>query len=81
MNKKSNAQPAQAEKIILPQEIRQAMGWDDKLQVEVWLNGTDGEVVIKPHHSTCVFCGATGNWKAYRKKRVCPSCRKELAEQ
>lgn len=65
-------------RIVLPTEVRQAMDWGEKTPVEIWLNATDDEVVIKRHKIACVFCGATENLRQYRKKPVCSSCQSNL---
>lgn len=67
-------------RIVLPIEVRQAMEWGDKTPVEIWVNATDNEVVIKRHELSCIYCGATNNLKQYQKKHICPDCQTEVSK-
>lgn len=67
-------------RIVLPIEIRKAMEWGEKTPIELWMNTTDNEVVIKRHTFTCTYCGGTEKLKEYQRKHICPDCRKAIAE-
>lgn len=66
-------------RIVLPAEARNAMDWGEKTPVEIWVNTTDQEIVIKRHTFTCAFCAETENLKAFHKKHICPACQKAIA--
>ena len=34
-------------RIVLPQAVKQIMGWDKKNPVEIWLNAADDAVILK----------------------------------
>lgn len=46
-------------RIVLPQAVKQIMGWDKKNPVEIWLNAADDAVILKRHIVTCSLCGST----------------------
>jgi len=67
-------------RIVLPVEARQVMDWGEKTPVEIWVNATDNELVIKRHTVSCHYCGSTEKLKEYRKKYICPVCQRLIAE-
>lgn len=66
------------DRLILPKEVWHAMGWGEKTTVEIWMNATQDEVVIKKHQHSCVFCGTTEALISYRKKYICRDCRRKI---
>jgi len=66
-------------RVVLPIEVRQAMDWGNKTPVEIWVNVTEDELVMKRHVFSCIYCGATENLKTYQKKHICPSCQTEIS--
>jgi len=56
------------------------MDWGDKTPVEIWVNATEDEVVIKRHTFTCIYCGKTENLKEFHKKHICAGYQREVAK-
>lgn len=68
-----------AQRIVVPSEVREVMGWEEKTPLEIWIDPTDSKLVIKKHHKSCIFCGREEGLKEYKKLYVCPSCRKSIS--
>ncbi|HWP80819.1 MAG TPA: AbrB/MazE/SpoVT family DNA-binding domain-containing protein [Candidatus Acidoferrum sp.] len=66
-------------RVVLPAETRNEMDWSEKTPVEIWVNATEQEIVIKRHTFTCAFCAETENLKMFQKKHICPACQKAIA--
>lgn len=77
---KTSGKPFESKKIILPLEVRQVLGWEEKTRLEIWIDATDHEVVIKKHEVSCMCCGGTIDLKECDKKYICTNCRKKIAE-
>ncbi len=61
-------------RIVLPQAVKQIMGWDEKTPVEIWLNAADDAVILKRHIVTCSLCGSTEDLHPVRYRHLCPGC-------
>ena len=61
-------------RIVLPQAVKQIMGWDKKNPVEIWLNAADDAVILKRHIVTCSLCGSTEDLHPVRDRHLCPGC-------
>lgn len=66
-------------RIVLPQEVREAVGFGKNTSVEIRVDEAGREVILKRHTFSCVYCGATENLKQYEKKHICAACRKAIA--
>lgn len=77
---KTTKRTDESKKIILPLEVRQVLGWEEKTRLEIWIDATDNEVVIKKHDVSCVCCGGTNDLKECNNKYICASCRKKITE-
>ena len=66
-------------RVVLPAEARRAMQWDEQTLVEIWVNATDNEIVIKRHTVACCCCGGTEDLKPLGKKHFCSACQKKIA--
>lgn len=66
-------------RVVLPAEARNAMDWDEKMPVEIGVNMTEQQIVIKRHTFTCTFCAETENLKTFHNKHICPACQKAIA--
>ncbi|NLT58704.1 MAG: AbrB/MazE/SpoVT family DNA-binding domain-containing protein [Clostridiales bacterium] len=66
-------------RIVLPVEARQAMNWGEKTPVEIWINATDHEIILRQHRFVCTYCGSMDNLKAYQNKHICPDCQRAIA--
>ena len=64
---------------VLPAEARNAMDWGEKTPVEIGVNTTEQEIIIKRHTFTCAFCAETEHLKAFHEKHICPACQKAIA--
>jgi AbrB family transcriptional regulator, transcriptional pleiotropic regulator of transition state genes len=66
-------------RIVLPSEIRKvfAIHEGDELAISV-----EGEkVILEKRQDLCVFCGAESPSVAFKGRRVCESCVREMASQ
>ena len=54
---------------VLPQAVKQIMGWDEKTPVEIWLNAADDAVIL-----TFSLCGSTEDLHPVRDRHLCPGC-------
>lgn len=64
------------DRIILPREVRAALGWEEKTPVEIWFNTAQEEIVIRQHKIRCLFCGEGQNLKRFHEKWICAACKK-----
>jgi transcriptional pleiotropic regulator of transition state genes len=44
-------------RIVLPVEARRVMDWGEKTPVEIRVNATKNENIIRQHTLYCVYCG------------------------
>ncbi len=66
-------------RIALPKEVRDTLDFNEKTPVEIRVNETNNEVVLKKHTFSCMYCGATEELKEYSQKHICSACRKAIA--
>lgn len=71
--------PGKPERVVLPLEVREVLGWEEKEQLEVWIDPTDNKIVIKKHVAACICCSGTDGLKDYKKLYLCADCRKKIA--
>lgn len=42
-------------KIVLPTQVRQALHWEEKTKLEIWINSADDEIILKRHVGSAAF--------------------------
>lgn len=78
--KNSTLRPIDASgRIVLPSEVRDALQWGDKTQVEIWVNTSENELIIRQHNVYCTYCGSTEKLKEFYKHYICPDCQKAIS--
>ena len=66
-------------RVYIPAEICTHTGINKPDLVEIYTD-TGGEIVLKRHEPTCVFCGLTAELNVYRGKNVCKGCINDISE-
>lgn len=68
-------------RIVLPAEARGALDWGEKTPVEIWVNATEHEIVIRQYVFRCIVCGATENLKSFGNRlHICSTCQNRIAK-
>ena len=66
-------------KLILPYELRQVLGWLERTPLEICLQETNQQLVIKRYPYACICCGGTEHLRKFRSHFICEHCRQEIA--
>ncbi|HWP79916.1 MAG TPA: AbrB/MazE/SpoVT family DNA-binding domain-containing protein [Candidatus Acidoferrum sp.] len=67
-------------RIVIPAQVRAMMDWNTNCALEVWVNETAGEVILKAHTHFCTYCGETENLKEFNKRYICPACQSAISK-
>lgn len=59
-------------RIVLPKELRDANKLVEGSPMEVFVEGDD--IIIRPYHPNCLFCGGTEDIVQFQEKNICRSC-------
>lgn len=65
-------------RIVLPIELRRTLDIGEKDDLEIYVEGNN--IILKKHHSSCIFCGMSTDIVNYMEKNVCRSCMNKLNE-
>lgn len=63
-------------RIVLPQEIRNALGWGANTKVSV-IHKND-RVMLRRYTGSCFVCGSEKDIRAIRNKFICENCIHEM---
>lgn len=63
-------------RIVLPIEMRNALGWDEKAKISVTRAGD--RLVLQSFQGSCFICGNENNIRPIHGKFVCQICINEL---
>ncbi len=63
-------------RIVLPKELRDTFGIDDKEPMEIFVDGE--KIVLKKYSPGCIFCGRQENLRTFKGKTVCSRCKEEM---
>ncbi|MBE6556162.1 MAG: AbrB/MazE/SpoVT family DNA-binding domain-containing protein [Ruminococcaceae bacterium] len=66
-------------RIVLPKEIRNTLGINEKDPVEIFMDGD--RIVLQKYHPACVFCNNVDNVTYFNGKRVCSACIEKIKSQ
>lgn len=59
-------------RIIIPFEIRFALGWDAETKISI--NLQEEQLILKTYQSRCFLCGNEENLKQINNKCICQNC-------
>ena len=65
-------------RIVLPIELRRTLDIEERDELEIFME--NGRIVLQKFEPACLFCGASRGLITYRRKNVCQSCVKKMAE-
>jgi transcriptional pleiotropic regulator of transition state genes len=65
-------------RIVIPKELRDAhdMGNGDAIEI----TSNESGILLKKYSIGCIFCGGMSGLKIFNSKKICSTCRKEIAE-
>lgn len=63
-------------RIVLPIELRRNLDIEERDALEIFMDGES--IVLKKYEPACTFCGSSQSVSAYKNKRVCAACLREL---
>lgn len=63
-------------RIVIPQAIRTNQAWKNKTQIDIYEK--DGQVILKTHSKSCLFCGGTEDLFQFAGKDICRECLQKL---
>jgi transcriptional pleiotropic regulator of transition state genes len=56
-------------RIIIPVEMRNALGWNGETKISI--NREGESVILQTYHDRCFLCGGEENLKSIREKHIC----------
>jgi transcriptional pleiotropic regulator of transition state genes len=59
-------------RVVLPADLRRSLGIREGDVLDVSME--DGNLVLRRHLATCVFCGARDALREHSGKHACPEC-------
>lgn len=63
-------------RIIIPIEMRNALGWDGKTKISISRKGE--RVVLQTYQGSCFVCGSEENLGSVGEKHICRKCVDEI---
>ncbi|NLN81677.1 MAG: AbrB/MazE/SpoVT family DNA-binding domain-containing protein [Clostridiales bacterium] len=63
-------------RIVIPIEMRNALGWDDETKISISRQGE--RLVLQTYQGSCFVCGSEENLKQIHGKYICRECVDEL---
>ena len=63
-------------RIVLPIELRRTLDIDIKDSIEIYVE--NDSIILKKYEPTCIFCGNSGELKAFNDKNICHECLEKL---
>ena len=63
-------------RIVLPVEMRNALGWDETSKIAISRQGD--RVVLRAYQNSCVVCGSEENLTPVRERHICQGCIQEI---
>lgn len=63
-------------RIVLPVEMRRLLNISEKDALEIALENE--AIVIRKHHSECVFCGSVKDVVEFKGRNICAECISQL---
>ena len=66
-------------RIIIPIEIRKALGWDSHTKISISRKGE--KLLLQTYLDSCFICGNEDNLKTINGKYICQNCMNELKQK
>lgn len=66
-------------RIVVPKEIRNQLEIQEGDPLEIFVDGEN--IIIKKHHTTCIFCGSDSALSVFKEKPVCSECLSEISNR
>lgn len=67
-------------RVVIPKEIRNEMGLDTGVRVEIWTDG--GDLIFRRHNAFCACCGKTSDHMlALGSVHLCQDCYSRFREE
>lgn len=63
-------------RIILPVDMRSALGWDNETKISISRQGE--QLVLQTYQGSCFVCGSEENLKPIHGKYICQKCVDEI---
>ncbi|MFW6025975.1 MAG: AbrB/MazE/SpoVT family DNA-binding domain-containing protein [Candidatus Woesearchaeota archaeon] len=71
----------QVGRVVVPKEIRQALGLLENTKVEFLIDPEEERLIIQKYQKGCNFCGEIGNLIQHETKEVCKKCIENMFEK
>lgn len=68
-------------RLVLPIDLRKALGVQSGDSVEIFLDGDNKRVILQKYNPpipTCIFCGSQKDVLNFKKQNVCKECIEEI---
>lgn len=68
-------------RLVLPIDLRKALGVQSGDSVEIFLDGDNKRVILQKYNPpipTCIFCGSQKDVLNFKKQSVCKACIEEI---
>ena len=66
-------------RIVLPVEVREALGWKKRTELDIFYDRNTQELCLKAHVKSCVHCGSSKDLMDFHGTAICRVCQKEIA--
>lgn len=63
-------------RIVIPKEVRNTLGWNDKVPIEMFTQGNS--VVLRSYVPGCTFCNNSDNLERHKGLLLCCECIAEI---
>lgn len=68
-------------RLVLPIDLRKALGVQSGDSVEIFLDGDNKRVILQKYNlptPTCIFCGSQKDVISFKNQNVCKTCMDEI---
>ena len=68
-------------RLVLPIDLRKALGVQSGDSVEIFLDGDNKRVILQKYNlpiPTCIFCGSQKDFISFKNQNVCKTCMDEI---
>ena len=68
-------------RLVLPIDLRKALGVQSGDSVEIFLDGDNKRVILQKYNlpiPTCIFCGSRKDVISFKNQNVCKTCMDEI---
>lgn len=61
-------------RVVLPIEVRNALDWHEEMLLDIYYDTDAGEVCLRAHKNTCIYCGSTQDLLKFKNRYICCAC-------